>query len=616
MAGLSYPGIVWLALVAAGCASSSADQEVDGAVSPPDAGASGPDAAQPPDAAIPGQPMVAVPNGGELWAPSTNQLVGWSSSGSLPTVNIELWKGGAKYRDIAFDAPGPQGSYMWTVPADLPGAVDYRIRVINDANPDLWDESNGDFAIDARSLVVTAPNGAEVSAAGGTLDVAWTATGGISTVDIELWRGGAKVRDIVLGAANTGAYAWTVPQDVTDADDYVVRVVDAAFPALGDDSDAVFSLRNWRFRRPITITSAISRTGFPVLVAIPPSFDYASAGEDGADLRFSVTADHAAGFEIDYYIETWVPGGTSRVWLRAPQLTAGGPDTIYLFYGQPLATDQSSRDDTFPVRFVSTGSDSINGTVNVDYFQVQSGHTLTLSQGAPVAVNARLIEIAGTVVGVGRGYSGGGANAIGSGPGAGGAPSNAGGGGGGHGGTGGLGGYDGTSDTPGAGGVANGSNNGESIDMGSGGGGAANVGGAGGGAITLRAHTVRLTGVIDVDGAPAGTGSATNGGGGAGGGVLVVAYDLFAGGTIRARGGIGGSGGSTANDGGGGGAGGRVKRLYQNSHQAGASVQVTGGAGGMYGDQAHGATGGAGTAFVGTTTVGEPTVSLGAATAL
>lgn len=194
----------------------------------------------------------------------------------------------------------------------------------------------------------------------------------------------------------------------------------------------------------MTITSAIISTNFPVLVSLPASFDYANASANGADLRFSLTTDHAAGFELDYYIETWVPGGISRVWVLAPALTAGGPDTVYLFYGQPTAADQSNRDAGFPVRFISTGSDSINGT-------------------------------------------------------------------------------------------------------------------------------------------------------------------------MRARGGIGGSGSSTANDGGGGGAGGRIKRLYQNTHQSSATVQVTGGAGGVYGDNASGA---AGTTFVGTTTVGEPTVSLGAPVAL
>ncbi|HUH05372.1 MAG TPA: DUF2341 domain-containing protein [Kofleriaceae bacterium] len=615
MIDLRSSGVMLLAAFAAGCASSSAGQDVDAGASIADSGPPPPDAALPADAAIPGQPMVAVPNGGELWGFNSNQLIGWSSSGSLPTVNIELWKDGVKYRDIAFDAPGSQGSYMWTVPGDLPGTADYRIRVINDANPDLWDESNGDFGIGDRSLMVTTPNGAEVAGAGDDLEIGWVTTGVISTVDIELWRGGVKVRDVGIGVSNTGSYTWTVPQDVADASDYVIRVIDGALSSVRDDSDAVFSLRNWRFRAPITVTSAITRSNYPVLVSLPASFDYANAASDGSDLRFSVTTDHAAGFELDYYIETWVPGGISRVWVLMPALTAGGPDTFYLFYGQPTAGNRSSRDATFPVRFVSTGSDSISGTVNVDYFQVQSGHSLTLSQGAPVAVNARLIEIAGTIVGLGRGYSGGGSNAAGSGPGGGGAPSAAGGGGGGHGGTGGLGGHDGT-DTPGAGGVANGSSSGESIDMGSGGSGAAVSGGAGGGAITLRGHTVRLTGLIDVDGAAGGTGSSTNGGGGAGGGVLIIAYDLFSGGTMRARGGIGGSGTNTANDGGGGGAGGRVKRLYQNTHQSNATVQVTGGAGGVYGDSAYGASGGAGTTFVGTTNVGEPTVTLGAVVAL
>lgn len=207
------------------------------------------------------------------------------------------------------------------------------------------------------------------------------------------------------------------------------------------------------------------------------------------------------------------------------------------------------------------GSTLTGKHINVDTFTVSNSFTCTIASGIPFEVYAESAIISGTIDGNGKGFSAGGVNSNGSGPGGGmcGFLDVAGAGGGGYGGNGGSG--EGSLPTAGAGGAAYGISSGTVIQMGSGGAGgsSASNGGKGGACIIICANTITHSGLIQCNGANANN-AANAGGGGSGGGALLISKHLNISGYINLN---GGNGGSSTGDGksGGGGSAGRGKVL-------------------------------------------------------
>ncbi len=89
--------------------------------------------------------VVVSPNGGEFWQVQGPVKIRWQSVDG-GNVKIELWKAGALHSVIASSTPN-DGSYDWTVPANLPVGSDYRVRVSLASDPAVLDSSNADFTV-------------------------------------------------------------------------------------------------------------------------------------------------------------------------------------------------------------------------------------------------------------------------------------------------------------------------------------------------------------------------------------------------------------------------------------------------------------------------------------
>ena len=91
------------------------------------------------------------------------------------------------------------------------------------------------------TLVVTAPNGGEVLQPGTSTSITWSSHGNVSSVDLALSTdGGASWSPIAFGVANSGVYAWTVPDvSTTQARVRISRVGEVA---LSDVSNASFTI--------------------------------------------------------------------------------------------------------------------------------------------------------------------------------------------------------------------------------------------------------------------------------------------------------------------------------------------------------------------------------------
>jgi len=94
----------------------------------------------------------------------------------------------------------------------------------------------------------------------------------------------------------------------------------------------------WKFRRPITIENdenvEIELTNYQVGIFIPYDSDM---NPDFSDLRF-VDED---GYELPYWIMKKVDGEWAYVWVKVPKIPANGKTTIYVYYGNPSAKDES-----------------------------------------------------------------------------------------------------------------------------------------------------------------------------------------------------------------------------------------------------------------------------------
>ena len=106
----------------------------------------------------------------------------------------------------------------------------------------------------------------------------------------------------------------------------------------------------WGYQRPITIGSTgTALTDYQVLVTLTDfdgDFYTKSEGDAGDDLRFSTDATGSSEPDVDYWIEEWNEGGTSKVWIEVPSIPASDGTTIYMYYGNTAASAASNGDAT------------------------------------------------------------------------------------------------------------------------------------------------------------------------------------------------------------------------------------------------------------------------------
>jgi|GEM_PF-2774215 len=107
---------------------------------------------------------------------------------------------------------------------------------------------------------------------------------------------------------------------------------------------------HWLYRRPITIDNTQNSnnlTNYQIAVIFDSS-SLISAGKlasDGRDLRFT---DSDGKTLLPYWIESRPFNSSSaRVWVKVPSIPANSTKTIYMYYGNPNATDQQNGKATF-----------------------------------------------------------------------------------------------------------------------------------------------------------------------------------------------------------------------------------------------------------------------------
>lgn len=105
-------------------------------------------------------------------------------------------------------------------------------------------------------------------------------------------------------------------------------------------------LAGWTYRKEVTLSSATPMANYQVKIQLTAAnFNYAqmSFPATGADLRFTGSDGSTS---QNYWIESWVNGGTSTIWVK---VASSGTSAIYMYYGNPFAAAGSDGANTFVV---------------------------------------------------------------------------------------------------------------------------------------------------------------------------------------------------------------------------------------------------------------------------
>ena len=205
-----------------------------------------------PDLAAPAVALLA-PAGGERWAAGGAYDVRWQASDAVGVTSVTLLlsrDGGATYPQTLAAGLANTGSWTWQTPSQPAGNLKVRAVARDAAENAGQDESDAVFALVdlyRPGVLVLAPNGGEIFAAGTPVAVAWSAADnvGVAAVDVFLSTdGGATFPDTVaVGLPNSGAWTWPAARRFSNACRLLVRARDAAGNAGADTSNA-FVLAN------------------------------------------------------------------------------------------------------------------------------------------------------------------------------------------------------------------------------------------------------------------------------------------------------------------------------------------------------------------------------------
>jgi hypothetical protein len=128
---------------------------------------------------------------------------------------------------------------------------------------------------------------------------------------------------------------------------------------------------SWAYRTPVPITNSTAGTltNFQVHVTLDGGFDFTKALSTGADLRVS---DSNGTSLLNFWIENWSQtNSTASIWVLVPSIPIAGT-TIYLYYGNPSATTNSSGTNTF---MLFDDFEGLNTTAATGYWTLGSATT-------------------------------------------------------------------------------------------------------------------------------------------------------------------------------------------------------------------------------------------------
>jgi hypothetical protein len=199
------------------------------------------------DATAAGSINITDPSSGQIYYGGETCQIVWYSYDAGNYVRIELYGGGTYYTIISNTSN--DGSYLWTIPTDLPSYYSWQIKITSLKDVNIIDYSTGYFYIYQRTITVTSPSGGESWYGGDTYIIYWNSENAGDYVKI-YYSYGSTDHLIDSYAYNSGSYYWSIPYDLSTGSTYKIKIESISFSGVYDYSD-YFSI----YRRYIKITS-------------------------------------------------------------------------------------------------------------------------------------------------------------------------------------------------------------------------------------------------------------------------------------------------------------------------------------------------------------------------
>lgn len=185
------------------------------------------------------QIAITTPTASTTWAKGQNQTIQWTSNLPAATnLRILLYRGNSLVASISNITPN-DGSHTYFVPQSLPNAANYRIRILNIANPNIRTFSDFFTISDNTPFInIATPTASMIWRKGQHQSIHWTSTLPASTnLRILLYRGSSPIAPISTITSNDGLYTYFVPQSLPNGTNYRVRIFDITNPSINDFSD-------------------------------------------------------------------------------------------------------------------------------------------------------------------------------------------------------------------------------------------------------------------------------------------------------------------------------------------------------------------------------------------
>lgn len=215
---------------------------------------------------------VTVPGPADIWNAGSVQNIQWFKSGTCSDrVDLHLLRDDKVAWTIATNQVN-NGTASWSIPNQLPTALEYRIRVRDRDDSDSVGLSATFTILNSGSCGyrITEPAGGDEWYLGTRQTIRWSRAGNCpSPVDLHLLFRGQQVVEIARGVSDIGSYIWDVPSFLDDSDQYSVRIRDAN-DRNAYDTSGTFSIEEapecqYEITQPTSSTTW--RTGETVSVA-------------------------------------------------------------------------------------------------------------------------------------------------------------------------------------------------------------------------------------------------------------------------------------------------------------------------------------------------------------
>lgn len=188
---------------------------------------------------------ISYPKGGEKFEIGRNYNLIWQVIGDqkeFNSINIALYKGDQKVKDIASDVPSTQRYFSWKIGDDVSPADDYIIRVSTADGREVYGNSEKFSILPRPSISVVSPNGGEAWKAGEKYEIRWDRnTSASATVRIELYKADKFLRTLLESTSNDSSEFVTLSKTLKVGSDYTVKIIDNS-KQVWDTSDSYFKI--------------------------------------------------------------------------------------------------------------------------------------------------------------------------------------------------------------------------------------------------------------------------------------------------------------------------------------------------------------------------------------